>query len=111
MQDGLFAIDHEGMAGVVSSLKANNHIGVSRKQIDDLPLTLVAPLKAYDRKAVEPQAHPSVQLDHASTGDVGHTAKSVELFSHQRRVDVEKRYRFPFDATEFHAGDVDSRLA
>ena len=40
-------VDH-CMAGVVAALKTNDHIGVLGEKVDNTPLTLVAPLGAYD---------------------------------------------------------------
>ena len=48
MEDGLLAVDHQRVAGVVAALKADDDIGVVGKQIDDLALTLVTPLRADD---------------------------------------------------------------
>jgi hypothetical protein len=39
------------MASVVSALKANNPIGPLRKNVNDLSLTFITPLSAYDHDA------------------------------------------------------------
>ena len=49
MQDGLLAIDHEGVAGVVSALMPNDEIGLAGEEIDNFAFPLVAPLRADDR--------------------------------------------------------------
>ncbi len=41
-------VDHR-VAGIVATLKTNDHIGVLGEKVDDTPLTLVAPLGAHDR--------------------------------------------------------------
>jgi hypothetical protein len=46
MQDGLFAIYYKGMASVMAALKAHYGAGAVSQQIDDLALTLIAPLGA-----------------------------------------------------------------
>ena len=48
MQHRLLAVNHQGMAGVMSSLKPHDCGGVLGEQIDDLALALVAPLRAND---------------------------------------------------------------
>ena len=40
-------VDH-GVAGIVATLKTNDHIGILGEKVDDPPLTLVAPLGAHD---------------------------------------------------------------
>ncbi len=44
MQDGLLAIDDEGVAGVVATLEARHHADPLSQQIDDLAFALIAPL-------------------------------------------------------------------
>jgi hypothetical protein len=46
MQYGLLAIDHQGMAGVVPSLKSDHGRRLVREQVDHLALALIAPLGA-----------------------------------------------------------------
>ena len=48
VEDGLLAVDHQRVAGVVAALEANDDIGVVGKQIDDLALALVTPLGTDD---------------------------------------------------------------
>ncbi len=49
-QDGLFAADDQGVAGVVAALEAHHGLRLIGEQIDDLALALVAPLQAdYDQ--------------------------------------------------------------
>ena len=48
VEDGLLAVDHQRVAGVVAALEANDDIGVVSKQIDDLALALVTPLGTDD---------------------------------------------------------------
>ena len=43
-EDRLLAADHEGVPRVVPSLETNDHLGVLGEQVDDLALSLVAPL-------------------------------------------------------------------
>jgi len=40
--------DHYRVAGVMTSLKPNNQIGLGRKEVNDLPLPFIAPLGPYD---------------------------------------------------------------
>ena len=40
------AVDHQGVAGVVAALETHHHVGGHRQPVDDLALTLVAPLSA-----------------------------------------------------------------
>ena len=42
------AVDDERVAGVVAALKADDDIGLNRQPVDDLALTLIAPLGADD---------------------------------------------------------------
>ena len=43
-----FAVDHKGMAGIMTALEARNDVGLLRQPVDDLALSLVAPLGADD---------------------------------------------------------------
>ncbi len=45
-QDELLSVDDQGMGRVVAPLETDDDIGVGRQQIDDLALTLIAPLCA-----------------------------------------------------------------
>jgi hypothetical protein len=47
MQDVLFRSDVNGVAGVVSTLGANDDIGSLGENVDDFTLTFVAPLGAH----------------------------------------------------------------
>src|SRR5260370_42479867 len=38
----------DGVSGVVPTLGADHHVGLLREKVDDLPLSLVAPLAAYE---------------------------------------------------------------
>ncbi len=44
MQDGLRAIDNQGMSGVMPSLEAYNHVCALGQEIDNLALALIPPL-------------------------------------------------------------------
>ena len=46
VQDRRLAVHHEGVAGVVAALEARDEIGARREPVDDLALSLVAPLGA-----------------------------------------------------------------
>ncbi len=48
MQDGLLPAHHQGVPGVVPALKAHDGGHVRGQQIDDLALSLIAPLGAHD---------------------------------------------------------------
>ena len=43
-----FAVDDEGMAGIVAALEAHDDVGLLRQPVDDLALPFVAPLGADD---------------------------------------------------------------
>ena len=43
-EDRLLAAHHEGVPGVVPALETDDHLGVLGEQVDDLALSLVAPL-------------------------------------------------------------------
>ena len=47
-QDGLLAVDHQRVAGVVAALEAHDRGDALGQQVDDLALALVAPLGADD---------------------------------------------------------------
>ena len=44
VQDGLLAVDDQGMAGVVAALEAHDRADFLGQQIDDLALAFIAPL-------------------------------------------------------------------
>ena len=44
-------VAHDGVPGVVAALEADHHVRLLREEIDDLALTLVAPLGAHDHDA------------------------------------------------------------
>ncbi|MNP21915.1 hypothetical protein D3C76_1145540 [compost metagenome] len=49
MEDGLFTVDYESMARVVTALITYNIFSTFSQKIDDLPFTFVTPLGAqYD---------------------------------------------------------------
>jgi hypothetical protein len=48
LQSRLLAIDHQSMARIVTALKANHSLRMIGQQIDDLTLTLIAPLGTND---------------------------------------------------------------
>ncbi|MNV30016.1 hypothetical protein D3C71_1212660 [compost metagenome] len=49
MEDGLFTVDYESMASVMTTLIAYNIFSTFSQKIDDLPFTFVTPLGAqYD---------------------------------------------------------------
>ena len=48
MKDGLFAVDDQRMAGVITALKADDNVRVVGEEIDDLAFAFVAPLGADD---------------------------------------------------------------
>ncbi len=48
VQDGLPAVDDEGVTGIVAALETHHGIGLLGEQIDDLALALVTPLGAND---------------------------------------------------------------
>ncbi|MNT65589.1 hypothetical protein D3C72_2035830 [compost metagenome] len=48
MQNGFFAIDHQGMTGIVATLVAHDSCSLFGEQVDDLALALIAPLGAQD---------------------------------------------------------------
>ncbi len=43
-----FAVDDQGMAGIVAALETYDDVGLFRQPVDDLALPLVAPLRADD---------------------------------------------------------------
>ncbi|MNN36649.1 hypothetical protein D3C81_1505520 [compost metagenome] len=51
VQDGLLAVDDQGVAGIVAALEAHDRADFLSEQIDDLALAFIAPLgtKHYDR--------------------------------------------------------------
>ena len=44
VQDGLLAIDDQGVAGVVPALEAHDRTDLLGQQVDDLALAFIAPL-------------------------------------------------------------------
>jgi len=44
VQDGLLAVDHQRVAGIVAALEADDGADVLRQQVDDLALAFIAPL-------------------------------------------------------------------
>src|SRR2546422_7703899 len=38
----------DGVAGIVTALRANHHVGLLREKVDDLALSFVTPLAAYE---------------------------------------------------------------
>ena len=48
VQDGLLALDHQRVAGVVAALEAHDGADALGEQIDDLALAFVAPLRAQN---------------------------------------------------------------
>jgi len=49
-QSEAFTFDHDRVAGVVAALVPNDHVGVARVSIGDLPLSFIAPLGAKDHR-------------------------------------------------------------
>ena len=58
------AVDHQRMAGVMAALKADDDVGADRQPVDDLALTLVAPLGA-DHHDIGHRRLPSARLQKA----------------------------------------------
>ena len=54
MADKLFALHHHGMAGVVSALEPNNHIGIFSQKVHDFTFAFITPLSSnnYDIRHV-----------------------------------------------------------
>ena len=49
MENGLFTVNNECVSRVMAPLKADNRCGLLSQQVNDFPLTLIAPLGAeYD---------------------------------------------------------------
>src|SRR5205823_4394413 len=48
VQDGLLAVHHQRVAGVVAAVEADHDVGAGGEEIDDLPLPFVAPLRTDD---------------------------------------------------------------
>ena len=48
MADKLFAINHHGMAGIVSALKTDDRPCIGGQKVNDLSLALIAPLGTDD---------------------------------------------------------------
>jgi hypothetical protein len=48
VKDKLITPYHQGMAGVISSLKTDNHVSKLAEEVDDLPLAFVTPLTSHD---------------------------------------------------------------
>src|SRR5262245_8153077 len=55
MKHRLLATDDQRVTGVVSAMEAYDHVGTLGEQIDDLPLSLVSPLRAQDDEGVRRQ--------------------------------------------------------
>ncbi len=47
VEDRLFALDHQSMAGVVAPVKPDDNVGLFGVQIHDLALPLIPPLGSY----------------------------------------------------------------
>jgi hypothetical protein len=47
MQDILLVTHYDGMAGIITTLKANDDVYLAGKQVDNLALALVAPLSTH----------------------------------------------------------------
>src|SRR5262249_15022324 len=54
-----FAVDDEGMAGIVPALEAHDDVGLFRQPVDDLALSFVAPLGADDDNVGHSRTSPS----------------------------------------------------
>jgi hypothetical protein len=66
MEDEFLLPDHNGMAGVVAPLVACHDVGMLAKDINDLALTLVAPLGSDDSEnghEIPPQVTGQTKLD------------------------------------------------
>src|SRR5580692_5225392 len=61
LQNKFLAIDDDGMSGIVSAGVARHHRKSPREYIDNLPLALVAPLRADDDRGPAPVAVTSAQ--------------------------------------------------
>ena len=48
MQDRLFSVDDEGVAGIIAALKSDYDIRVLGEEVDDLALALISPLSSDD---------------------------------------------------------------
>ena len=48
MQDRLFSVDDEGVAGIIAALKSDYDIRVLGEEVDDLTLALISPLSSDD---------------------------------------------------------------
>src|SRR5947209_8441685 len=65
MQDGLLAVDDEGVAGIVAALVADDDVGMLGKNVDDLALPFVTPLRSdhnhrgHDSSASRSEEHTS----------------------------------------------------
>jgi hypothetical protein len=46
VQDRLFALDDQRVAGVIAALEADYDIGILGEEVDDLPFALVSPLSS-----------------------------------------------------------------
>src|SRR5262249_30500428 len=63
VQHRLLAVHHERVAGVVAAVEAHDHVRVRREEIDDLALTLVAPLGADDdRRAHQRRSRSAARM-------------------------------------------------
>ena len=68
MQDGLLALDDQGMAGVVAPLEPGDHIGVLRVQIDNLSLPFVTPLGSHNHHVCHTDMSPNTTVTREDQG-------------------------------------------
>ena len=54
------AVDHQGVTGVMAALETHHHVGGHRQPVDDLALTLVAPLGADNHNVRHRRTIPRV---------------------------------------------------
>ena len=77
--DDLLVTDDQGVPGVGTSPEANDHVRGLRVEVDDLPLTLVAPLRSHDRDGRHGRTHTSSRLAARRVSGPGIETMSVRL--------------------------------
>ena len=122
MQDGLLALDDQGVAGIVAPLEPDDDIGVLRVKIDNFSLSLRHPT-GFPQQPRLPYRYLSQQNViredagslHFQFGDRDHVRQFPEFFDHIRggdAVGAQDDHRLAVDlfAAQMEPRDVDAAL-
>lgn len=93
VQDGFLAIDHQGVASVVTTLVANYGSRLLGEQVDDLALALITPLGAqdYDILTHNTCPHRGSSMPAAAGGISGRQRRHLPIAIAQRQLPVAAR--------------------